>query len=208
MPIIDLTSPYTGRRSTPQITIETVALCSADTAYTGLVYHLNTDSMQGTYLDLPGHIQETDDGRRADTLPVHELFRRPATVLHLERTAQPGPVSAHDLQAALGQRTCLDTIVIHALGRNNSFQIPERSVFLDDSAAEWLVNSPCQWLISDIYESTALHGVFLKLFAAGIATVCEPQNLHRLTAPEVLLTIMFPAWPAVTQIPCRILAEV
>ncbi len=207
MTIIDLTSPYQGRRTQPQITEERIPLRSATTAYTGLVYHLTSDSMQGTYLDLPGHILETDDGRRADTIPAAELYRRPATVIHLDRPATPGPVSAAHLHTALGAQHCQNTLIIHALGPRNSFQVPERSIFLDDSAVDWIVSRQCQWLISDIYESTALHGVFLKLFGAGIAAVCEPQNLHLLTTNEVLVTILFPPWPKTTQIPCRLLAE-
>ena len=136
--------------------------------------------MQGTYLDLPGHIVETDDGRRADTIPVSELYRRPATVLHLDRPLVPGPVSADHLQTALGDRRCHDMLIIHALGDQNTFQVTERSIYLDDSAVDWIINRQCRWLVSDIYESTALHGVFLKLFGAGVATVCEPQNLHLL----------------------------
>lgn len=207
MTIIDLTSPYQGRRSTPQVTEERIPLRSAATAYTGLIYHLASDSMQGTYLDLPGHIVETDDGRRTDNIPASELYRRPATVIHLDRPVAPGPVSATHLQTALGTHLCRNTLIIHALGPHNSFQIPERSIFLDDSAVDWIVSRQCQWLISDIYESTALHGVFLKLFAAGIAAVCEPRNLHLLTANEVLVTILFPPWPQITQMPCRLLAE-
>jgi kynurenine formamidase len=207
MTIIDLTAPYQGRRSAPKITEERIPLRSAATAYTGLVYKLASDSMQGTYLDLPGHIVETDDGRRADTIPVSELYRRPATVLHLDRPLVPGPVSADHLQTALGDRRCHDMLIIHALGDQNTFQVTERSIYLDDSAVDWIINRQCRWLVSDIYESTALHGVFLKLFGAGVATVCEPQNLHLLAADEVLVTILFTLWPNITQIPCRIIAE-
>jgi len=98
-------------------------------------------------------------------------------------------------------------LIIHALGDQNTFQVTERSIYLDDSAVDWIINRQCRWLVSDIYESTALHGVFLKLFGAGVATVCEPQNLHLLAADEVLVTILFTLWPNITQIPCRIIAE-
>lgn len=207
MVIVDLTSPYQGRHSQPQTIVEEVPLRSASTSYTGLIYHLTSDSMQGTYLDLPGHIKETDDGRRTYNIPAEEIYRRPATVLRLARPSLPGAVTGDDLQQALGTRTCQPTIIINALGEKNTFAVEPRTVFLDDSAVQWIIRQNCKMLISDIYESKALHGVFLQLFQAGIATVCEPCNLAMLTAPEVLITILFPLWPGLTQIPCRLLAE-
>lgn len=205
--LVDLTSPYCGRRSPPQTTVEQVPLRSASTAYTGLIYHLTSDSMQGTYLDLPGHIKETDDGRRTDTIPAREFYRQPATVLHLKRPVTPGAVTADDLQQALGAKTCQPTLIVHALGEKNTFEVEERSIFLNNSAVQWIIRQKCRLLISDVYESKALHGVFLQLFQAGIAAVCEPRNLGMLNTSEVLITIMFPPWPGLTQIPCRLLAE-
>ena len=61
-------------------------------------------------------------------------------------------------------------------------------------------------LVSDIYESTALEGVFLKLFEAGISTVCEPANLHKLPSGKVKLTVHFAKIP-ITQLPCTLVAE-
>ena len=71
---------------------------------------------------------------------------------------------------------------------------------------EWLKKTPCKLLISDVYESKALEGVFLKLFEGGISTICEPANLHELPSGQVKLTVLFPKIP-VTQLPCALIAE-
>jgi len=73
-------------------------------------------------------------------------------------------------------------------------------------AVEWLKATPCKLLVSDIYESTALEGVFLRLFEGGIATVCEPANLYKLPEGIVKLTVLFSKMP-ITQIPCALVAE-
>ena len=97
-------------------------------------------------------------------------------------------------------------LVINALGDKEPFEIEFRTVYLDDSAVEWIINRKCKLLVSDIYESTALHGVFLKLFANGVTTVCDPVKLGKLPESEVLLTALFPLIN-VTQMPCRLVAE-
>ena len=79
-------------------------------------------------------------------------------------------------------------------------------VNLELDAVEWLNKTPCKLLVSDVYESTALEGVFLKLFEGGIATICEPANLHKLTARKVKLTVLFSKMP-ITQLPCALAAE-
>ncbi|NMA20858.1 MAG: hypothetical protein GX927_09800, partial [Lentisphaerae bacterium] len=81
------------------------------------------------------------------------------------------------------------------------------SVFLDMTAVQWIIDAGCKMLVSDIYESQALDGVFLKLFKAGVCTVCEPVHLAEVTAPVVRLTVLFPKFPKMTQFPCRVVAE-
>ena len=54
-------------------------------SYTAVVYDFAHDSMVGTYLDLPGHIIETDDGQDAATQPLERFYRLQASVLHLCR---------------------------------------------------------------------------------------------------------------------------
>ena len=53
--------------------------------YTGMIYHFAHDGMVGTYIDLPGHVKETDDGVDAASFPIESLFRVEATVIHLDR---------------------------------------------------------------------------------------------------------------------------
>lgn len=206
MPVVDISREYAGDGKLNIQTSE-IRLRSEDTCYTGMVYEYTTGSMVGTYIDFPGHIKETDDGMDAANFPVERLYRVPAAVIHLTRESDSGGVSAKELELAYGKRPDTPALIINALGKKNPQDIAVRSVFLDDSAVEWIIDCGCRLLVSDIYESTALHGVFLKLFGHGISTVCEPVNLAYLTVPVVYLTILFPPVPQLTQIPCRAVVE-
>lgn len=208
MTYVDLTAKFAGwGGEVPEITPREVALKSASTRYTGVVYALNCRStMYGSYIDFPGHIRETDDGVTAATVDLADFCGIDCAVIHLERADQPGGITAGDLEKAYGGIPDTPAVIINALGSVGSFDIPPRSVYLELDAIEWLKKTPCKLLVSDVYESTALYGVFLKLFEAGIATVCEPANLHKLPAGKVKLTVLFPKIP-ITQLPCSLIAE-
>jgi len=47
------------------VRVEERRLDSQRGPYTGMIYHFAHDGMTGTYIDLPGHIKETDDGADA-----------------------------------------------------------------------------------------------------------------------------------------------
>jgi len=184
-----------------------VPLHSGKTDYTGVVYDFSFDSMQSTYIDFPGHIIETDDLKRANNIPVAELYRQRADVIHLDFPNAGGDVSAADLESAAPSPNGANALVINALGHKNPCDIEERSVYLDDSSVQWIIERGYRLLVSDIYESKELHGVFKMLFSKGISTVCEPVNLFLLTSPQVLLSAIPCPIPDATQIPCRLLAE-
>lgn len=204
---VDLTRDYVGPIAPFALEQREVLLRSANTAYTGIIYEFSSGSMQGTYLDLPGHIQETDDGQTAANFPIENLYRLPASLIRLDRASGSGAVTAGELEEAFGGIPDTPGIIINALGERNPEQIEARSVFLDMNAVQWLIDAGCKMLLSDIYESQALEGVFLKLFRAGVCTVCEPVNLAKITAPKVKLTVLFPKFPQMTQFPCRVIAE-
>ena len=206
MSYVDLTADFCGRKAVAGITRREVALKSDRTRYTGVVYDLNTTTMMGSYIDFPGHIMETDDGVHGGNVDLADFCAIPAAVIHLDRAQNPGGISAADLEEAYGGVPDTRAVIINALGSTGSFEIPPRSVYLELDAVEWLKKTPCKLLVSDVYESTALEGVFLKLFEGGIATVCEPANLHKLSARNVKLTVLFPKMP-ITQLPCALAAE-
>ncbi len=205
--LVDLTWDFIGERYAPDIRCEETALQSGLTAYTGVTYNMNHDGMSGTYIDFPGHIAQTDNGLYADNCPLDMLYRVPASVIHMDFKSGDGAVSAGDLEAAFGGKVNTPAIIINALGKVEPTGIDRRSVYLDNSAIQWIIDCKCKLLVSDIYESKVLHGVFPKLFGAGITTVCMPVNLHKLTAAKVFLTTLFPKMPRVTQLPCRVVAE-
>jgi len=71
----------------------------------------------------------------------------------------------------------------------------------------WTVGTGVHLLVSDIYESPALHGVFVDLFRGGVATLCHPVRLDCLTTPRVRVTVLPVAYEGAAQIPCRAVAE-
>ncbi|MBR2357611.1 MAG: cyclase family protein [Lentisphaeria bacterium] len=206
MSCVDLTAPFCARNLDPVIERREVALQSDKTRYTGVVYNVSTSTMMGSYIDFPGHILETDDGLNGANADLADFTNIPAAVIHLDRAGQPGGVTAEDLEKACGGVPDTPAVIINALGSTGTFEVSPRSVYLTLDAVEWLKKTPCRLLVSDIYESTALEGVFLKLFEHGISTVCEPANLHKLPSGVVKLNVLF-SKIAITQLPCALTAE-
>lgn len=183
-------------------------ISSNGVTYTGIMYDFVMDSMDGTYLDLPGHIKETDDGYDMQNYPLEKLYRLKTAVIHLDRPDGSGAVTSEDLTSAFPHfpQGC-GAMIINALGKKRFNEIEERSVYLSADAVKWIIDSGIHMLISDIYESKAIHGVFLELFSAGVSTVCCPVNLHLIKAPFCLTSIFAIPAKSITQIPCRLIAE-
>jgi len=202
VPIVDLTRPFWGHKAE----LVLYPLKSDRTEYTGMVYNYSFNSMDSTYLDLPGHIRETDDGVTAENYDPAAWYRVPCRVVHLHRQDNSGGVSASDLEAACGGKISTPALILNGLEGRNAWEMTKRSVFLEMDAVEWIVDCGVKLLISDIYESTRLDGVFLRLFEKGVATVCEPANIYRLPCKECRITVAATALPT-PQIPCRLIAE-
>jgi len=208
MRLIDLSLPIDGLGAADApVRLEERSIGSEEKKYTGMVYHFAHDGMTGTYIDFPGHIKETDDGLDAATYPLEKLYRVDASVIHLDRPDRSGGVGADDLAEAHKFPIEGGALVINALGERRFDEIEERSVWLTTDAVQWIVDTGVHLLVSDIYESQALHGVFYDLFEGGVSTVCLPVNLHQLTVPRVKLTVLSAPFRGVTQLPCRLLAE-
>jgi len=209
MKLVDLSLPMPARENGREtVATKTLRIGSGDGSYHGMIYDFSFGSMAGTYLDLPGHIAETTDGADALNFPPEKLFRVPATVIHLDKNSGDGPVSSEELETACGRKGATPALVINALGPKRFDAIEERSVYLAQDAVSWIIASGVRLLVSDIYESKAIEGVFFRLFARGIATVCHPVNLHLLKKNETRITVSFLSFAGVTQIPCRVLAEI
>lgn len=209
MALIDLTLPIAPcDHLSPVTQVEEVPLICRGENLTGQVYHFRHDSMAGTYLDLPGHLKETDDEADAANYPPEKLFRIRAGVIHLERRDESGGVTANELAHSAPDLSGCGALIINALGKTPFHAITYRSVYLTHDAAHWIAASGIHLLVSDIYESRTLsEGIFPLLFRHGISTVCHPQHLDRLTTPYVDLTVLAPRFEGVTQLPCRVLAE-
>ncbi|MBR4519299.1 MAG: cyclase family protein [Victivallales bacterium] len=204
---LDLTHDYYNLEPEFRAEPQQVHLKSAETEYTGVKYLYTIPGMASSYLDLPGHIAETDDGRRGDNIPADAFYQMTTKVLQLNRQSGGGAVTADDLRTAANGDFYAPCIVVNALGDLNPRDIEERSVYLTFDALEFLAEHGCRLLVSDIFESQRLDGVFLWLFQRGISTVCEPINLGRLPLDRpVRLSVIFPPLPG-TQLPCRVFAE-
>jgi kynurenine formamidase len=213
MQLIDLTLPLEDSvpgdaLPQPVVKCERWNLTAANGPYTAQVYNLSFNGMSSTYIDFPGHIAETDNGHDAGNCPLEILYRVRTAVIHLDCESGSGAVTADELQAAAPEGMQHgDAIIINALGERRFDAVESRSVWLGPDAVQWIIDRGVKLLVADIYEAEEIQGVFRDLFAAGINTVCFPINLHLLTEGVVFLTVLPMRAGGVTQIPCRIIAE-
>jgi kynurenine formamidase len=198
----------TGVRTLPQDAAGTRTPSHGATEYHARVHDFTHWSMAGTYLDLPGHIVETDDAMDAARLPVDRLYRLDATVVRLDRASGSGKIGAAELAAAAPVSLRGKALIVHALGRRRFDEIEERSVYLGSDAVQWIIDTGIGLLVADVYESnTDPQGVFPMLFRHGILAVCYAVDLHRLRDPHVTLTVLPLRFCGATQLPCRVVAE-
>ena len=206
MELLNLTAPF----HCAHIFLERIPLKSDRTAYTGMVYHFRHGSMETSYLDLPGHIAETDDGFHAKNVNLLDYYRRKTRLLRISVPAgQEYGITPDDLDKALGEREWLPWMVINALGEQNDGYQPGRKIYLTLEAVDHLAKNGVKVLFSDAWESPRLDGVFLRLFDAGVSAVCNLVNLNKLPADrDFFLTMSFLPYPGnVTQIPASVIAE-
>jgi len=208
--IVDLTLPIApGDGRTPTVRCEKWRIepvgCKP---YVANVHYFAHDSMAGTYLDLPAHIEDCNDGLDAATYPVDQLVDIPATVIHLDRGDGSGKIGADELTAVCPPGGLGPAAVLNALGSRRFDRIAPRSVYLGADAVRWLIDGGVRLLVADVFESDDdPQAVFETLFAAGVLTVCQPIHLDRLTSPRVRLTVLAPRFETATQLPCRVVAK-
>lgn len=206
--LIDLTLNLDEADDSYAATKEFVELHSSGTQYTGVIHKFSFSSMAGTYIDFPGHIKETDNGLDAANYSLEKLYRRAATVMRFDKEDGYGGVTAAELRSAIPSGK-LETpvLILNVLGEKRFDDIELRSVYLTLDAVKWICDSGIEIIISDIYESLSLDGVFLKFFENNVSTVCFPVNLHKLTTERCLVSIMPLKAPGAVQLPCRVVAE-
>ena len=209
MNIIDLTLPSNeSAYGRDMFQIEEKRISDPAGDYTGLIHHFHHNSMVGSYIDFPSHVKETDDGSDAANYPPGKIFRVPAAVIHLDRADGSGQIGSDELAAACPDWNRGGALILNALGKRRFDQIVERSVYLNREAVRWIIKKGFHLLISDVYESNDdPQHVFPDLFQNGVVTVCYPVNMQLLTHPGFRVTVLFPRFARVTQLPCRVLVE-
>ena len=219
MRIVDLTMPIPltqKERTHPLADLHDVTtICTriwpigaASTAYHAQVHYFQHWGMSGTYIDFPGHIMETDNGMDAGSTPGHDLYRVPALVLRPTPAPDDRKITATMLRSTLPIDTGEPAVIINALGDLRYDEIPERSIYLSQCAAQWLADRNTRLLISDVYESTVdPQNVFPILFRNGVVTVCYPDRLSGIGSERVRVTALPNRFPGATQLPCRLIVE-
>ena len=190
-----------------KIKSETVPLAIENKNYNAYIYNMEFGSMAGTYIDFPGHYKETFEGTDAANCPLEKLYRIKASVVHMECRDGHGALSADDIKSAFGRDIRTPALIINALGSLRFDDIEFRSVYIDRSAVEYIIDSDVKLIISNVYESQQAHGVFRDFFANGIFAVCCPVNMHLITASICNLSVIPIHFPGATQVPCRVIAE-
>ncbi len=112
--------------------LSTVELAGAKTTLLALGTHT------GTHVDTPSHI--LPDGRTIDELPL-EAFYGAAWVFDVTRTGQKSPVQSDDLDT--GSPLCKGDIALiytGSSGGKTSNTARQLHSYLDESAAEWLID--------------------------------------------------------------------
>lgn len=206
MKLINLTAPF----HKVQVLTERLPLKSDRTAYTGMIYYCNHGSMETSYLDLPGHIAETDDGSHAANIDLCDYYRRETMLLRITPPDTEYGITPDDLEAARNGRPWQKWVIINALGNFDDGYIPSRKIYLTLEAVDHLIKNGVKLIFSDAWESCRLEGVFLRFFEAGVSTVCNLANLSQLPADgtfEVSLGFI-PYTGGVTQIPVSVIAEI
>ena len=209
MPVINLTAPFGNHRTS----IERLPIRSPKTSYTGMIYYFDYESMSTSYLDLPGHIAETDDGRHAAMLDPGDWYRQRANLIRIPvcPAGEEFAIRPADIEKAMAGKKWHPWMVINALGRKDDDGEARyfRMTYLALDTVDMLIDKGVKVIIGDAWESRRLDGVFTRLFSAGVCTVCGVANLHRLPDDrEFFVTLGFLPYPGgVTQIPCSVLAE-
>lgn len=180
------------------------------TEYDGVIHNFCYKGTSSTYIDFPGHIAGYDDGTDAANYKLEKLYQVKTVIIKLNRDCSSGKVCKEDLLESVNvdlEKEKPGAIIINALGNKRFDEIKNRSVWLSTEAVEWLVSLGIHLIISDIYESAGLHGVFGTFFKSGVSTVCCPVNLDKINKNVFTVTCLPAKFEKCQQLPCRLIAE-
>ena len=174
--------------------------------YQGLIYDFYLSSMSGTYIDLPGHIKEFDNGLDASNYPLEKLFMVDTTVIRLHRQGLGREIRAEELEKT-GISVKNQGLLINSGWDLGAGKPTQEIPFYGRDAIEWIVSKGINLFISDVYENHSdPRGIFVEFFKAGIACVCIPANLEKLSKSKIKVCAIPIRIPGAVQVPCRLLA--
>ncbi|MBT9138541.1 MAG: hypothetical protein DDT31_01107 [Syntrophomonadaceae bacterium] len=207
--LIDLTYEIQDRENEKIIrAIKEIPL--REKTYRGLIYQYHLSSMDGTYIDLPGHIAEFDDGFDMAKYPLEKLFMVDTLFIRLKRERAERKITAEELETACpSMEKPFSALCIHALGDKNFYDYSQATIpYYQKDAVEWIIRKNIHLFISDVYENHhEPEGIFMELFKNSISTVCHPVNLQEIKNDFIKITALPVRAKGATQIPCRLIAS-
>lgn len=148
MALIDLTEDIVNGVTTSLLPVR-----MPERQYQGVIHTFSLSSMAGTYLDLPAHIREFDDGVDMAQYSLDKLWMVPATFIRLRREGRDKEIAAAELEAAQvpvkGKALIVDSGWNAVLRRDP--KAPDR-YFYGKDAIRWIVDRDIHLFISDVYE--------------------------------------------------------
>lgn len=203
MEIIDLTKSIPENYKT-----DIVKILLEDKTYNAPIHNFRISSMDGTYIDFPGHIKEFNDGFDASNYPIEKLFMVDASLLRLNRSGKGREIHVEELESC---NIKIDTpCIIVDSGWNRISQRRQDDIyFFGKDAIQWFISKRIYLFVSDVYENhKEPRGIFIEFFKNRILTVCNPVNLERITKSKIKICVFPLRIPGAVQVPCRILAVI
>lgn len=207
--LIDLTYEIQDRENEKIIrAIKEIPL--REKTYRGLIYQYHLSSMDGTYIDLPGHIAEFDDGFDMAKYPLEKLFMVDTLFIRLKKESAERKITAEELKTACPTlEKPFSALCIHALDNKNFYDYNQDTIpYYQKDAVEWIIRKNIHLFISDVYENhNNPEGIFVELFKNRISTVCHPINLQKIKKDFIKITVLPLRAGGATQMSCRLVTS-
>lgn len=173
-------------------------------------HRLQFEANSGTHVCFPNHLQGSEAEMPEQPLDMTDFWRVPTTVLHVVPNAS-GAVTAQHLKTALGECRVWPHLLVYAVGGAGvKIEAGALRPWLAGCAADWLLDQPFRTLICNVLEPDnppLKSGICPRLYEAGRSLVFAVRNGH-LLSQQCRTSILPLCVDGVSQMPCRVLAEI